>query len=123
MPAHSAEFAAVFRRLRAILAGYAPKLSVVHDTPSQYYLDTWTIGPNKRPIAFGGVRVGKGYVSYYLMPVYSPEVKVGMSPALKKQMQGKACFNFKQVDDVLFAELERVTQQCYAAWKKIEWVD
>ena len=123
MPAQSAEFAAVFRRLRAILADYAPKLSVVHNTTSKYYLDTRTIGPNKRPIAFGGVKVGKGYVSYYLMPIYSPEVKVGMSPALKKHMQGKACFNFKQVDDALFAELERVTQQCYAVWKKIEWVD
>lgn len=123
MPAQSAEFGAVFRRLRAILATYAPKLSVVHDTASQYYLDTRTIGPNMRPIAFDGVKVGTGYVSYYLMPVYSPEVKVGMSPALKKQMQGKACFNFKKVDDPLFAELERVTGQCYAAWKRIEWVD
>ena len=123
MPAQSAEFADVFRRLRGMLAGYAPKLSVVHDTSSQYNLDTRTIGPNMRPIAFGGVKVGKRYVSYYLMPIYSSEVKVGMSPALKKHMQGKACFNFKQVDHALFAELERVTRQCYAAWKKIEWVD
>ena len=123
MPARSAEFAAVFRRLRGILARYAPKLSVVLETSSQYNLDTRTIGPNRRPIAFGGVKAGKGYVSYYLMPIYSAEVKVGMSPALKQHMQGNACFNFKQVDDGLFAELERVTRQCYAAWKKIGWVD
>ncbi|HWH52563.1 MAG TPA: hypothetical protein VN651_13530 [Gemmatimonadaceae bacterium] len=123
MPAQSAEFAAVFGQLRAILARYEPKLNVVHDTPKQYFLDTHTIGPSRRPIAFGGVKVGKGYVSFYLMPIYSAEVKVGMSPALKQRMQGKACFNFRQVDDVLFAELERVTRQCYAVWKKIEWVD
>jgi hypothetical protein len=123
MPAQSAELAVVFRRLRGMLAAHAPRLSVVHDTSSQYNLDTRTIGPNGRPIAFGGARVGKRYVSYYLMPIYSPEVKVGMSPALKKHMQGKACFNFTQVDDALFAELKRVTRQCYAVWKKIEWVD
>jgi hypothetical protein len=76
-----------------------------------------------RPVSFGGVRIGKGYASYSLMPVYSPEVRVGISSALKEQLQGKACFNFKRVDDVLFAELDRVTRQCCAAWKKIEGVD
>ncbi|MFI5227835.1 MAG: hypothetical protein ACHQWU_02125 [Gemmatimonadales bacterium] len=123
MPASRVEFATVFRRLRSILAVHASKLEVVHDRPDYYYLNTYTVGPNKRPISFGGVRMGKGYVSYYLMPVYSPEIGVGMSPALRKHMQGKACFNFKHVDDELFAELQQVTRQCYAAWKKIEWVD
>lgn len=117
-----AEFVPVFSALRGILADYAPSLKVVHDTPDNYYLDTHTIGPNKRPIFFGGVRIGKGYVSYYLMPVYGPEVRDGMSPALKKRMQGKACFNFTEVDPALFKELKQLTERAYAFWRKLGWV-
>ena len=113
----------VFARLRSILARHAATLDVVHDTPDNYYLNTRTIGPNKHPIGFGGVKVGKAYVSYYLMPVYTQQSTTGLSAALKKRMQGKACFNFKAVDEELFAELESVTQRGYDAWKKIEWVD
>jgi len=122
MPAKN-DFPPVFEGLRSILAEYAPTLKVVHDRPDNYYLDTHTLGKNKKPIFFGGVRMGKGYVSYYLMPAYSPELQKGMSPALKKRMQGKACFNFTVVDDELFGELRKVTKQAYAEWKKTGWVD
>jgi len=33
-----------------------------------------------------------------------------MSPELKKRMQGKSCFNFKEVDEKLFKELARLTK-------------
>jgi hypothetical protein len=117
-----AEFEAVFADLRAILADYEPKLKVVRDKPGDYYLDTHTLGKNKKPIMFAAARIGKGYVSYYFMPVYSGVIK-GMSPALKKRMQGKACFNFTKCDPELFSELSRVTRQGYEAWRKIGWVE
>jgi hypothetical protein len=124
MPARD-DFAPVFARLRAILAEYEPKLQIVHDKPDHYYLDTHTIGANKRPIMFGAVRIMKNYVSYYFMPVYDGKTSVldGMSPALEQQMQGKACFNFKTVDDALLKELTQITRRGYQAWKKIEWVE
>jgi hypothetical protein len=121
MPAR-AEFAPVFSQLRDILAEYAPRLKIVHDKPDNYYLDTHTIGANKKPIFFGGVRIGKGYVSYYLMPVYGPQVRDGMSPALKKRMQGKACFNFTEVDPALFRELKQLTERSYQFWRELGWV-
>jgi hypothetical protein len=71
---------------------------------------------------FGAVRIGKAYVSYYFMPVYAGAIK-GMSPALKKRMQGKACFNFTKRDSELLSELSRVTRQGYDAWRKIGWVE
>jgi hypothetical protein len=122
MPARP-EFAPVFKELREILAEYAPKLTVVHDRPDYYYLDTHHIGANKRPVSFGGVRIGKAYVSYYLMPVYAAEAAEAISPELKKRMQGKACFNFTAVDQKLFKELRQLTKRGYQSWKKIEWVD
>jgi hypothetical protein len=69
------------------------------------------------------VRLGKAYVSYYLMPAYSPALHKGMSPALKRRMQGVACFNFTKVDNDLFEELRQVTKQAYAEWRKTGWVD
>lgn len=118
-----ADFDRVFARLRSILARHESRLDVIHDRPDNYYLNTRTIGPNTHPIAFGGVKVGKSYVSYYLMPVYTQQGAFGISAALRKRMQGKACFNFKTVDDELFVELEELTQRGYDAWKKLEWVD
>jgi hypothetical protein len=45
------------------------------------------------------------------MSVYaSPALLKGMSPELKKRMQGKSCFNFKEVDEKLFKELAQLTK-------------
>jgi hypothetical protein len=105
------DFAAVFTGLKAILAPYAGKCSVQHDTSDSYYLNTRYIMKNKQPLFFAGVRKGKAYVSFHLMPVYaSPELLMKMSPELKKRMQGKSCFNFKSVDESLFKELAKLTR-------------
>lgn len=117
----SGDFAAVFAALKGILAPYARSLKVVHDEPGHYYLDTHTIGPNKRPIMFAAVRINKNYVSYYFMPIYGAAQR-GISPALKKRMQGKACFNFVAVDDGLMKEVAALTKAGWSDWKKIEWV-
>jgi len=56
--------------------------------------------------------LGKNYVSFHLMSVYaSPELLGKTSPELKKRMQGKSCFNFKQVDKKLFSELKTLTRE------------
>jgi hypothetical protein len=105
------EFATVFAKLKAILKPYERKMVVLHDTDQRYYLDTHHLMKNKKPLCFAAVRVGKAYVSYYLMSVYaSPQLLKGMSPELKKRMQGKSCFNFKEVDDKLFKELAKLTK-------------
>ncbi|HEY3027479.1 MAG TPA: hypothetical protein VGJ55_15120 [Pyrinomonadaceae bacterium] len=105
------DFAGAFAGLKAILAPYAQKCSVVHDTSDNYYLNTRHIIKNKQPLFFAAVRKGKAYVSFHLMPVYaSPELLTKMSPELKKRMQGKSCFNFKSVEESLFKELAKLTR-------------
>jgi hypothetical protein len=107
----TAQLSAVFERLKGILKPYAPRMVVVKDDKNWYYLDTRFTGRNKKPIMFAAARVGKGYVSFYLMCVYCrPEWIEMMSPELKKRMQGKACFNFTSIDEKLFAELEELTK-------------
>ncbi len=113
------EFQSAFKKLRAILEPYAAKLVLVHDTDTYYYLDTKLVMPaNKLPLFFAAASIKKSYVSFYLMPVYvCPELAELVSPALKKRMQGKSCFNFKSVDENLFAELAKLTA---AGFKKFQ---
>ena len=108
-------FSALFARLKALLTPYAPSLKVIDDEPGKYHLETGYSEKWKKPLFFGSVVVQKNYVSYYLMPVYMyPDLLEGISPALKKRMQGKSCFNFKQVDEALLAELEALTRRSVA---------
>ena len=105
------DFRQVFEELKSILKPFARKMDVTSDTDTQYWLNTRYIMKNKQPLAFGGVRLGKNYVSFHLMSVYaSPELLRNASPELKKRMQGKSCFNFKEVDKKLFSELKTLTK-------------
>ena len=106
------EFEAIFERMKAMLAQYAPRLRVREDTPRDYYLETEYSEKWKKPLFFGSAAIKKNYVSYYLMPVYMyPELLEQASPELKKRMQGKSCFNFKRLDGGLLGELEALTRQ------------
>lgn len=109
-PKEPAGFDVVFERLRSILVPHARTLAAHHDEPDYYYLETKQPLYKGRPVFFAGVRKGKTYVSFHLMPIYAfPEMRRGLSPALRKRMQGKSCFNFTTVDDGLFEELAQLT--------------
>jgi hypothetical protein len=57
------------------------------------------------------------------MPVYMyPDLLKGISPELKKHMQGKSCFNFKKVEPELFEELGELTKQGSDRFQKEVWV-
>ena len=100
----------VFRGLQAILKAHVPPLRVLVDKPGDFQVVSATRVWRGRPLWVAGVRAGKNYTSFYLMPVYSdPELSKLISPQLKRRMQGKSCFNFKAVDPALFAELQRLT--------------
>jgi len=105
------EFGRVFNELKSIFKPYAKRMAVASDTDTYYLLNTRYIMKNKQPLCFGGVRLGKNYVSFYLMSAYAcPELLKSMSTDLKKRMQGKSCFNFKEVDEKLFSELNTLTK-------------
>jgi hypothetical protein len=105
------DFTTTFSKLKALLQPYESKLIVVADTEDHYALETPHVMKNKHRVYFAGVKIGKAYVSYHLMPVYAlEEVRDEISPELKKRMQGKSCFNFSEPDEKLFKELARLTK-------------
>ena len=121
-----ADFPAVFERLRTILKTYEHvPLKANPDEPGNYTL-TGPISPmtRGRELWFGSVQIKKNYVSYHLMAVYGfPDLLEGLSPELKKRMQGKACFNFKSVDEGLFEELAALTGRGVQRFRQAGMVD
>jgi len=111
----SESFQEVFDTLKPVFEEYAGRLAIQVDKPGQYYLETKTAaasGPYKgRRLQFGGVKIGKAYVSFHLMPIYmNPKLQATISPELKKRMQGKSCFNFTRVDPRHVSELTKLTK-------------
>ena len=104
-----ADLDAVHDRLRSILRAHAGDFHVAADSPARMTLEL--PGYEGKPWGcIAGTRLGKRYVSYYLVSVYAqPELLASMSPALRRRMQGKSCFNFTAIDEPLFRELEALT--------------
>src|SRR3989304_5100024 len=100
-----ADFQPVEERLRRILEPYRDKLSVTTEGSDGMGLER--PGHEGKPWGYvARTRIGKSYVSFHLMSVYTdPELMASISPDLRRRMQGKSCFNFTKLDESLFAEL------------------
>ncbi len=104
-------------------ANAAGSRKVDDPTPGNYVLlgsktDSYPDGQT-----FAGVRLGKRYVSYYLMSVYlDPELAATIGPDLRKRMQGKSCFNFTRIDEGLFDELTDLTLRSRELYAERGWL-
>ena len=112
-------FEQVHARLRAILLRHRGDLVLTKDEPGGVTIEV--PGLEGKPWGYvAGTRVGKRYVSYYLMPVYgTPGLMESMSPELRKRMQGKSCFNFSKVDEPLLAELDALTGRAIPGFRAV----
>jgi hypothetical protein len=110
--------------LKGVLRPYTDRLDVARDAADDYYTQTTKPYDKRGPLMFGAVRTGKAYVSYHLMPLYVyEELKSTMSPALRKRMQGKSCFNFKAMPDAaLLTELRTLTEAGFERFKAAGYV-
>jgi hypothetical protein len=115
-------FEATFATLRSLLTPYAKDLLVEVDEPNAYQLSSRTMKDRIGwPLFVAAVQIKKNYVSYHLMPVYAvPQLLEGMSPNLKKRMQGKSCFNFVAIDAAQAKELAVLTRKGMAAFKRVK---
>jgi hypothetical protein len=118
---HTEGFAATFAALRAILEPHAKRLTVTADEPGHFELASPTMTDRVgRPLFFAAVKINKNYVSYHFLPVYAnTALRNSLSPALRKRMQGKSCFNFTTVEPGQLKELAAVTKKGIAGFKKL----
>ena len=131
MPA-SPEFEDVFNRLKTILQKQAGNYSIRPDTavsfgiqgkPGPATLKVWG-GKMKKPVMpVAWIEIGKNYVSYHVMGLYTnTALQSKMSKELKARMQGKTCFNFKSINGPLFKELEQLTAIAISDFEKTGYV-
>jgi hypothetical protein len=124
----ASDFAPVFSVLKKVLSQHEERLAVSTNSSTEYTLLTRIPSPfpqhKGQPMYFGGVRQGKAYVSFHLMPLYmSPKLNGLISPPLKKRMQGKTCFNFKaSPEPQLLRELESLTAAGLNEWDDRKWL-
>jgi hypothetical protein len=113
------DFAPVHDRLREIVLKHRGDLIVTKDGPAGIAIEI--PGLEGKPWGYvAGTRVGKSYVSFYLMPIYvTPDLAATISPELARRRQGKACFNFTKIDEPLFAELEAFTASSIHGFRAI----
>ena len=110
------EFPELFERFKSMLMPYASRFYEVAGPRNMYGVDMAPPEDRDPTTWFAGTRLGKRYVSYYLMPIYArPELLDGISPELRKRMQGKSCFNLTKVDEGLLAELDDLTRKGFEA--------
>ena len=110
----------VFPRLCAVLRPFAADYDIQTDTPNNFTLVAKGAMHRKGPVWFASIQCKKNYVTFHLMPLYmNAAMQKRIPPALKKRMQGKACFNFTEIDEGLFRELRELVQIAavgYPAW-------
>ncbi len=117
------DFAAVFAALQKVLKPYERHLRVLPYKPEYYCLVTRQTVLKKKLVWFAAIRMGKNYVSYHFMPVYrNPAMQRRIPPELKKRMQGKACFNFSEVDPGLFRQLADLTAAGFEGYRALKYV-
>jgi len=113
------DFDLAFEGLRKILKIYDKKLRMVKDGPGDYFSESKSVRYQGKLVMFAGI-TSKSYVAFHLFPVYMfPDLLKGISPELKKRMQGKACWNFKKPEESLFAELGRLVEASFERFAQL----
>jgi hypothetical protein len=114
--------AATFAALRAILEPQAKRLTVTVDEPGRFELASPTMTDRiGRPLFCAAVKINKSSVSYHFMPLYgNMALRNSLSPALRKRLQGKMCFNFTTVEPGQLKELAAVTKKGIAGFKNLK---
>src|SRR5208282_5874266 len=113
------EFEFAFQGLRKILKPYDKNLRVIKDGPGKYLSESKSIRYLGKPVMFAAI-TSKSYVAFHLFPVYMfPALLKGISPELKKRMQGKTCWNFKKVEEPRFAELGELVEASFQRFAEV----
>jgi hypothetical protein len=117
---------AIFDRLKASLKKQCPPMVCTKDTDACYeiignapvpYGSTKKIVPG---MYFASAVTHNDFVSFHFMPIYYRQKDyAGVCPTLLKSLKGKACFNFKKVEQIDTKELETMLATGGKAWKKL----
>jgi hypothetical protein len=117
---------AIFNGLKASLKKHCPPMVCTKDTDACYEIIGNTpvpYGSTKKIVPgmyFASAVTHNDFVSLHFMPIYYRQKDyAGVCPALLKSLKGKACFNFRKVEQVDKKELDVMLKKGGEAWKKL----
>jgi hypothetical protein len=120
---------AIFGSLKGALVKQCPPMVCSKDTAVCYEIIGNTpvpYGSTKKIVPgmyFASVVARKDMVSFYFMPIYfHREEYVDIAPTLLGSLKGKACFNFRNADQIDKKELDSVLKKGARAWKKLGYI-
>ena len=110
------QFPIIFQQLKQCLQVYQQHLDIKSDSSESYTLYITYSPTYNKELLFGAVQIQKPYVSFHFMPMSMyPNLLENISLELKKRLRSKSCFIFTEVNQVLFTELEQLTQAGFEA--------
>lgn len=117
---------AIFGKLKDSLSKQCPPMVCSKNTASCFEIIGNTpvpYGSTKKIVPgmyFASAVAHKDMVSLHFMPIYYHRKDfVDVAPTLFKSLKGKACFNFKKVEQIDEKELDAMLKRGTQAWKKL----
>ncbi len=110
-------FAKCFNELKSILLNYEKELRVHVNREYNFSLNAGYDEKRKADIYFGRVVINKNYVILLDARHVNPNLLNGISPELKKRMQGKSCLILNRLIINLFKELSNLTKKGFEFYK------
>ena len=131
MPEATTDLPAVFDRLEALLARYAPPFVVrTGSVKGKRDYQLWSERPleiegrKRHEVYFAGLIAQKGYVGFYFMPVDThADQRRTFAPRLLALLRGKSCFHVKGLDDTLEREVEDALAHGFELYRARGWVE
>lgn len=120
---------AIFDKLKASLEKQCPPMVCSKNTVSCFEIIGNTpvpYGSTKKIVPgmyFASAVARKDMVSFYFMPIYYHQKDfIDVAPTILRSLKGKACFNFKKVEQIDENELDAMLKKGAKAWKRLGYV-
>ena len=114
------DFSEIFARIKKLLLPCSKKMEVRANTEGNFQLyiirDFEMAGRKFSECYFSGVSIHSTTVSFHFFPIYTHPKEFIIPPAIKKQLKGKSCFNFTQLNkeqEKAIAQLLKEGLACY----------
>jgi len=118
------DFHEIFTRIKKQLVPYGKKMDTRVDKDGQYQLyilnDFEFAGRKFKECYFGGTVIKKTMVAFYFFPIYTHPKSFELPAAIKKNLKGKSCFNFKKLDDEQEKAIAQLLKEGADFYKKIK---
>lgn len=118
----STDFADIFARIKKLLVPYGKKMDVRSDNEKNYQLyiikDFELAGRKFSECYFSGTVVQKTMVAFYFFPYYTHPQHFTIPDAIKKNLKGKSCFNFKKLNEAQEKAIMQLLAEGEALYKK-----